>query len=196
MYIYIHVRALLRWPTAGRNEIHRHTFYDCCMLFPSLSFFVKIWPSKGRIGKHKRSRKKKLGFAVCWYIAFYIYYTRSRPADNPISSTKRSIILFIHSFIHSSSYVRVIIYFLVFVFILFSLLLLLLWVITEESGTPEMLTAPVGLTVYASVCVCVSMRECVRAVASVIVIRLYNWVYNNNNNSEMEEKSYPIILSV
>jgi hypothetical protein len=42
----------------------------------------------------------------------------------------------------------------------------------------------------------VSMRECVRAVASVIVIRLHNWVYNNDNNSEMEEKSYPIILSV
>lgn len=25
--------ALLGWPTASRNEIHRHTFYDCCMLF-------------------------------------------------------------------------------------------------------------------------------------------------------------------
>ena len=114
MYIYIHVRALLRWPTAGRNEIHRHTFYDCCMLFPSLSFFVKIWPSKGRIGKHKRSRKKKLGFAVCWYIAFYIYYTRSRPADNPISSTKRSIILFIHSFIHRPMCVWLYIYWFLF----------------------------------------------------------------------------------
>lgn len=32
------VRALLRWPTASRNEIHRHTFYDCCILFPRLSF--------------------------------------------------------------------------------------------------------------------------------------------------------------
>ena len=100
MYIYIHVRALLRWPTAGRNEIHRHTFYDCCMLFPSLSFFVKIWPSKGRIGKHKRSRKKKTRFC-CLLIHRFLYILYAQPARRQPHLINKTVDYFIHSFIHS-----------------------------------------------------------------------------------------------
>lgn len=108
---------------------------------PSLSFFVKRWPSKGRIGKHKRSRRK-----TRFRCLTHCPYTQSCPADNPISSsTKRSIILFIHS-----SYMCVWLYF-------------GCWDTQPKKAVRPKCSLPVSLTVPVRICARLCVRRCVRA---------------------------------
>ncbi len=141
------MRSPLCWPTASRNEIHRHTFYDCCVLFPSLSFFVK--DGRQKVGSvNTKEVDGKLGSAV-WHIALI---RKVAPPTTP--SHQRNDRLF-YSFIHPI-YVRVIVFWLFFYFFC--------GVTTEESGKPEMLT--VGrlhrTRTYARVCVCAGawVRAC------------------------------------
>lgn len=135
---------------------------------PSLSFFVKRWPSKGRIGKHKKSRRENqvpLSDTLPLYAKL--------PRRQPHLIINETIDYFIHSFI---LYVRVIVFWLLFFVFLFCFSIFVVELQPKKAVRPKC-SLPVGLTVPVCICARLCVRRCVSACVQragpVIALRLH-----------------------